>query len=266
MERTTNLGQILMPRDFVIKDLDVDKGTLLLFYSYICRYSTFDGLFSSSIEDICQNLGSTFDKQKNRHVPMLAKKIIECLDYMSLQEVITLKKGDYRDIYKIFTIQIDSQYLNIKKNYIPITFANFDYVLNKAGKDKKANLFMLLYWILNISTKNEDGVIIYACSYSIAYICRKLHFSPSSTCRYLGILCGTKNTTAPLSRFKTASRKVDGVYRGFASIYVRNNEDAYKNYELQRDFIVRHFWGQINETVTESNTDFVQDIDDFYEY
>ena len=266
MERSVHWGLIMMPREFIVGEISIDRGNLLLLYSYLYRYATFDGLFYSSIEDICKNLGSTFDKKKNRHVPVLAKKLIEGLDYLCAKQVISLEHGDYNEIRSTFTIQIDSKYLNIKQNYISISFANFDYILEKSGKEKKANIFLLLYWILNVSTKNDDGKIINACSYSIMYMSKRLSFSPASICRYLRLLCGNKNTSAPLIRFKY-SEKLDNGYRAFANTYVKNDKNATTNFEQQKDFIIKRFGG-IKEVTKKAdfNMDYVQDIDDFYEY
>lgn len=235
---------INIPRKFIKEDLDTERATFLLLYSYLSRYSTPDGRFYDSIQHMCIKLGATFDKKKNRHAPKLARDLVNCFDYMLLMQYIELKSGDFHNLYDGFEVQLNSDVFQVVQDYVFIDFAQFDYVLAQPGRNRKANMFEILYWILNCYTRLEDGSFINACCYSIRFMEEVFDIAPKEILGYLNKLCGDKTTNAPLQRYKIPTMKVKDKYRAFSCIYVKNDANSEKNSKAQYDYILKKYRNQ----------------------
>lgn len=239
-----NLKSIFIgiPITFIRMDVskDENKGMILLLYCYIYRYSSKDGYYSNTIECIAKDLGINFDKN-NRHKTKTIKDLIKSFDFLRDNNIIELLQGNYNSLYYGFKIKINPDYYFQKNKFKLLSYASFDYLLSLEGRINKPNMFRVLFWVMDCSTKNDKEQIIDACSYSTAHMSEILGIAQSSIVKYLSKLCGPENSDAPLLCFKNETLKINEEFRRFPNIYVKNDSFAKENVELQKNYIKTKF-------------------------
>lgn len=218
----------------------MNKGACLLLFCYLIRYSSFDGYFCTSLEYLVRKVGSKYNSEKNRHMSKLGKDFSKCLDYLISHDLIRIIDGNYNSNTHIFIGKINENCLHVKENYLSLSVSQFDYLLSLEGRINKSNMFLLYFWIINCSTDTNNG-IINACSYSTTHMSEILGITQPSIIKYLSYLCGNEYSDAPLLCFKNETIKINGEFRRFPNIYVKNNEFAKENVELQKKYLKNNF-------------------------
>lgn len=236
-----------------LKNESINKGVCIFLFCFLIRYGSFDGYYYGSLEIIIKKMNNKIILN-NRNTTKTEKDFRSCLDYLIGKKVLELLNGNYKNKTNHFEIKLNEDYTGIKTNYLSISVAQFDYLLSLESRINKPNMFFLLFWIINCSTNNDDGIIINACSYSIKHMADILNITQPSIVKYLSKLCGEENTDAPLLCFKNETLLINGDFRRFPNIYVKNDKNAKKNVELQKKyiktkFILRKIPGTFDEVV-----------------
>lgn len=259
MAKNTDKYPIKVPYSLVKLEQERSKnqGILYLLFCYFVRYSSHDGILMDTVENIYQRMGGELD-DKNRHKPKLVCEIINGIDFLFKENIIFCTKGDYHDMHSLFVIRINSEYLCIEKNFLCITIGQFDYLMLFTGRINKPKMFSLLFWILNCSTRNLDGKVINACAYSVRYMAEIMNTTQTSIKTYLSKLCGLEGSNAPLLKSNNLTMKINGDFKRFSNIYVKNDSHAQENIEMQAAFMKAQFGNN-------KLTDEFKDLDDYDE-
>lgn len=234
---------IKVPRNLIYNEYENDniKGGVLLLYCYIYRFSTRDGFFKGSIQDIITDCGSHYNS-KSKRVTNFVKTVARCISILNEQNIIHFENEvDTNDYFAPIFLTINDEYLQLNQKYVSISFSQFDYLIKINTRINKFSMFMLLFWILNCSSKMKSGQIIDACSYSIAYMMKALNLNEATVLKYLSILCGEPGSDAPIIRTTSRTLKIQGNYRRFPNIYVKNDKNYNENIKNQMRFMGEQF-------------------------
>lgn len=256
MNKISDEMYIKVPRKLIYEDYEDNeiKGGVLLLYSYIYRFSTRDGFFKGSIQEIANNCGSHYDVKSERTVTKFVKTLAKCIKILERKNIINIQNQvNENDLITPIFITFNENYLRLDSKFVSITFSQFDYLIKINSRDNKCLLFMLLFWILNCSSKMKSGQIIDACAFSINYMIQATGLNEMTILKYLSKLCGEPGSSAPLIKTKTKTVNIQGQFRRFPNIYVKNDKDFKDTIKNEMIFL--------NEKFRQGNT-FEYEFDD----
>ena len=254
-----------VPRKFLQDEIETDlRMGIIMSYCFLKRYSSYDGFYQNSFLNIMEEYGLHYDESKTKSLPKQAKTLMLGFDYLVGENIISLQKGDYHNVYELFKIKIKCDFTN--ENFVILKYKDFDYVFNNTKRINKMGMLYTLLFILNhyIVTYEIDKKCYYsACGLSLETISKKLGFSTMTAYKYLKNISIEEGYEgeSPLIKSKPYYIKVNGKLIRFPNIYVENRANAIKIIEIVRKEICERFKTKNTEKEKDS-FDYYADFDE----
>lgn len=272
-----NEYQMYVPRQFVRNDFEMEaelKRGILISFCYIRRFSSPDGIFSGRLYDIMDDLGLHYDSTKTSKLPKRINTFIEGLDFLINTGYIKILRGDYRNLNERFILQIN--YIDCKKGFILLNYANFDYILKIKKRLDKAGLLETLLFVCSCYNYIDYGYSknsFTVCSYSLDTMAKFMNVTRTTIYNYLTNLSVNEgyegDNDAPLIKSKKWHIVIGERIIRFPNIYVENVEGATDKIEFQKKYIKKKFDDKIDDNdedleILFQNLNRDDEIDDLY--
>lgn len=151
---------VCVPRRFVTCDLKtIDEkltSTFFVVYCTIDRWRTWNkdnSYYKTSVLNIMEDMGKPYQINSRKPISRVSNEIIYALEFMEENNMITLKRGDYHDVWSQFIIKVNKGFVD--KKSVKLNIKYLDYILNSDTTIKKGNLLHVLLYALSTYMRSK---------------------------------------------------------------------------------------------------------------